>query len=210
MIEVIPSILATTRDEFEMMVHKLESHVDRVHLDIVDGNFASNTTIKGYEELLKLETNLAFDVHLMVQKPDLEPWFATKADRFILHVESEGDKLEYLMRLEEHGKRRALAVNPATDFKKMESLLPHLDFVQFMTVNPGFYGSPFLPDVLEHIRAFHDTHPHMAIAVDGGITDQTAPQVCSAGASLLVSGSYIINSSDIAASIQKLQTQAKS
>ena len=207
MIQVIPAILAKTKEEFEQMVRKLELHVDRVHLDIIDGKFAPNTTIGGVEELLSIETNLQFDVHLMVKNPDLTAWYPTKADRFILHVESEGDLLQQLMQLEEHGKRRALAFNPATDPEKHASMLPHVDFVQFMTVNPGFYGSPFVPEVIRKIEQFHGAHPHMPIAVDGAINPQTAPQVCTAGASILISGSYIIGSEDVAKAITALQTQ---
>jgi len=208
-ITVIPSILAKTPEEFTAMVRKLEPHTKRVHLDIIDGEFAPTTTIKGYKELLECKTDLLFDVHLMVKKPaeQLKHWFETRADRIILHAEAEGDMLTMLEELEQNGKRRALALNPETPFQNVGSFLPHLDFMQFMTVNPGFYGSPFVPEVIGKIEQFRGMYPHMAIAVDGGITPETAPQVCTAGASILVVGSYIMNSQDISKTIKNLQTQ---
>ncbi len=209
MVEVIPAILAKTSEEFEAMVQKLEPHTKRVHLDIIDGEFAPNTTITGYKELLAYKGDLEFDIHLMVKKPadQLKHWYTTKAARIILHAESEGDLLAMLEELEQQGKRRALVLNPETPASTIGSLVPHLDFVQFMTVNPGFYGSPFIPEVIQKIELFHGEHPHTAIAVDGAITPDTAPQVCSAGASILVSGSYIMNSEDIATAIDSLKVE---
>jgi len=206
-IEVIPSILTSSAQEFEAMVKKLEPHVQRIHIDIVDGKFAKNKTIFGWEELSKIKTKLAIDVHLMVQDPikHLSHWYESQAERLILHIESEGDLVPILMELENKGKRRAIALNPETPAEKITSLLPHLDFVQFMTVHPGFYGSPFVHEVLEHIDQFHMAQPHVPIAVDGGITPETAPLVVKAGASILVSGSYILQSNDIAQAIKSLQ-----
>src|SRR3990167_10522280 len=96
MVEIIPAILAKTPEEFREAVHKLEPYAERVHLDIIDGVFAQNTTVQGFRELGGLETPLAFDVHLMVSRPAdiLQEWLKTKADRFMVHVESEGDLKE--------------------------------------------------------------------------------------------------------------------
>lgn len=208
MVEVIPAILVKTPEEFEGLLQKVEPHVKRVHLDIIDGEFAPNTTIKGYEELLNYKGELLFDIHLMVKNPaqQLEKWQGIAvADRIIIHAESEGDLLTMLEQLEHQDKRRALALNPETDPHTIGSLVPHVDFVQFMTVKPGFYGSPFVPEVLQKIELFHGEHPHAAIAVDGGITPETGAQACSAGASILISGSYIMNNEDISGALKKLQ-----
>ncbi|MDP2648212.1 MAG: ribulose-phosphate 3-epimerase, partial [Candidatus Yanofskybacteria bacterium] len=87
MIEIIPAILTDSAEKFEAMVRRLEPHVQRVHLDIVDGKFADNKTISGWKELLEIKTPLAFDVHLMVTNPtkQMEHWYKTSADRFIIH-----------------------------------------------------------------------------------------------------------------------------
>lgn len=203
---VIPAILVKSWDEFERMVRKLEPHTEWAHLDIIDGVFAPNTTIRGFEELLKISTTLKFEVHLMVKKPgeQLTEWYKTAAERLIIHAESEGDHLTMLQEIERHGKQRALAFSPDTDPAKFDTLVPHCHHVQFMTVNPGFYGSPFVPEVVGKIADFHARHPTTTVSVDGGITPQTAPDVLKAGASMLVCGSYIAQSDDPAKAIAEL------
>lgn len=207
MIEVIPAILVKTAQEFERMVRRLEGHTAWAHIDIIDGEFAPNTTIKGYEELLAIETPLRFEVHLMVQKPaDVLPhWYPTKAERYIIHAESEGDHGAIITDITEHGKQGVLAFNPETDADRFEALFPHCHHVQFMTVHPGFYGSPFVESSVEKIADFHMRHAGVPIAVDGGITPEIAPKVITAGATILVSGSYITHSEDISKAIEILQ-----
>lgn len=204
--QVIPAILVKSPEEFEQMVRKLEPHTDWVHLDIIDGSFAPNTTIKGYEELVKIATSLKFEVHLMVQKPQdqLAEWYKTSADRLIIHAESEGDHLAMLQEIERNGKQRALAFSPGTDTMRFDSLVPHCHHVQFMTVNPGFYGSPFLSEAVANIADFHARHKGVTISVDGGITPETAPEVRTAGASVFVCGSYIAQSEDVAQALADL------
>ncbi len=206
--QVIPSILVKSYEELEQLVRRYEPHVQRVQMDIIDGEFAPEATIVGYDELPRIGTQLAFDIHLMVKRPEevLERWYATKADRIILHAESEGDLAHLLVDIKEHGKRAALALNPETPLSRIGSLIPHCDFVQFMTVHPGSYGAGFLSEVIPKIIEFHAVHPQVTIAVDGGIVPETAQQVLTAGASLLVVGSYLKNASDIAQALTALTT----
>lgn len=206
--QIIPSILVKSYEEFEKLVQRYEPHVDRVQLDIIDGKFAPVVTIAGYEELSRIETSLIFDVHLMVKYPAevLEKWYDTKADRIILHAESDGDLVPFLMQIRAHGKRPALALNPETPVSRIESLIPHCDFIQFMTVHPGSYGAKFLPDVLPKIADFHASHPQVAIAVDGGIVLATAQQVAKAGASILVVGNFLKNATDMTIALRELET----
>lgn len=208
--QVIPSILVKSYEEFEKLVRRYEPYVDRAQLDIIDGEFAPAVTIAGYEELSRIETPLAFDIHLMVKNPGaiLEKWYDTKADRLVLHAESEEDLVPLLMQIRAHGKRPALALNPETPASRIESLIPHCDFIQFMTVHPGSYGAEFLPDVLTKISDFHATHPQVAIAVDGGIVPETAQQTIKAGASILIVGNFLKNAADITMALQELKKNA--
>lgn len=194
------------------MVRRLEPHVQRVHLDVIDGKFADNKTISGWKELLEIKTPLAFDVHLMVTNPakQMEQWYKTSADRFIIHAEVEDDILPILIEMEQNGKRRAIALNPGTPVEKITSMLPHLDFIQFMTVKPGFYGSPFEKSVLEPLEMFSMAHPNIPIAVDGGITPETARLVRKAGATILVCGTYIAKSDDVASALRALENSSNS
>ncbi len=212
MVEIIPAILAKTPEEFREAVRKLEPYAERVHLDIIDGIFAPNTTVQGFKELGELETPLAFDVHLMVQRPAdiLGEWLKTKADRFVVHVESEGDLKELARTIRGQGKQMGLALNPETAGQRAEPYLDLVHLVQFMTVHPGFQGEEFLPEVLDKIKWFYQHHGHTPIAVDGGITPETAADVAKAGATILVAGSYIMSSADPAKAIEELKNSSSS
>lgn len=207
MIEVVPSILAKTRDEFEQMIRKLEPHTKRAHLDIIDGGFVPDKTILGYEELKTISTNLVFDVHLMVSQPAqyIPQWMNLNADRIFIHAECEDNIADMLSEIKGMGKKAGLVINPETEVGNILEYVPLLDYIQFMTVHPGSYGRIFLPEVLDKIDSFHVQYPEIQIAVDGGINPGTATAALSAGATILVSGSYIINSQDIAKAITELQ-----
>ncbi len=211
MIEVIPSILAKTSEEFESLVRRLEPYTDRVHLDIADGIFVPNKTIDGYKELMQINTNLKFDVHLMVQKPGehIDEWLNTKADRYFVHSESDHDLKNCIYQLKNHLKEVGIVLNPDTDPGTVKGLIDMVDYVQFMTVNPGFYGAKFLDKVVDKISKFHSEYPKIKIVVDGGISKDTAPKVILAGASILISGSYIVNSSDFRKAINELKNGSR-
>lgn len=191
--KIIPAILAKTSDEFEDMVKKIEPYADLVHIDIADGEFVPNKTIGGIEELQKSETKLDFEVHLMVKNPEnmIDKWLETRAVRFLVHQESTKEMDHLVSMIKAAGREAAGVLNPSTDFKTMEPYLEKLDLVQFMTVDPGFYGSPFLPEVLEKIRKFRELHPEKPVQVDGGIHSDTIKMVAETGASSAVLGSHI-------------------
>jgi len=208
MTEVTPSILVTTKEEFEVLVRKLEPVAERAHLDILDGAFtATPQTIMGYEEVLALGTKLKFDVHLMVVNPQefLPQWFKTKADRIFIQAESEGNIQELLLEIKNQGRKAGLVLNPETAVDTIAECLPMVDYVQFMTIHPGAYGRPFLADVVDKIYNFHDQYPDIPIAVDGGMNPQTAQLVRNAGASIIISGSYVEKSPDMVKAIAELK-----
>jgi len=195
MIKIIPAILAKTYDEFESMVRKIEPYTNLVHLDVADGEFVPNKTISGYEELKKLNTNLNFEVHLMVKNPEanLSQWLETKASRYLIHWESTQEYDTVINQFGVNGKEFGFVFNPQTDWSALEPYIDRIDLVQFMTVDPGFYGSPFLPDVLEKVRNFHSQYPSKKIQVDGGIHSSTIQLVAEAGAGSAVLGSHIFS-----------------
>ncbi len=206
MVKIIPAILAKNYNDFEVMVRAIEPYTDLVHLDIADGEFVSNKTIDGYEELEKIDTKSNFEVHLMVKNPEriIDHWLETKAIRYLIHSEST-DNLDVLIsRLEESGKESGCVLNPQSDYSAIEQYIDRINLVQFMTVDPGFYGSPFLPEVLEKIRSFHNQYPNKVIQVDGGIDPETVKLVERAGASCVAVGSYIFQSSDFKKAIEEL------
>ncbi len=194
MVEIIPAILTDSSEKFKELVHKLESYTGRIHIDIADGIFVPNKTITGYDEIKQIESALKFDVHLMVEKPEehLKEWIRTHADRFIIHAESKSDLTVLVDELHKNGRKVGLAFNPETDSGKFKDLINKIDFVQFMTVHPGFQGGQFVESVLERAREFKNEYPNISIAVDGSMHLETAKLAVAAGASIIVVGGHIL------------------
>lgn len=192
MIEIVPAILTNSPDEFNEMMHSVESHFTSVHLDIADGVFVPNTTIKGIEELESTSTPLKATVHLMVQRPEniLDQWLNTRVEALIFHIESTKNIEELISKTKASGKRIGIAINPDTSVETIHSFVDKVDFVNFMTVDPGFYGSEFREGVLSKIKSFRQKYPKAEISVDGGINLTTARKVIEAGANILFAGSY--------------------
>jgi ribulose-phosphate 3-epimerase len=208
MMEVIPSILAKTKEELETMVRNLEPHVERAHLDIMDGEFVPNKTIKGYDELKDLKTSLRFDVHLMIKNPHniMHRWYkAGNIDAFMVHAEEQNGLRELIDQIKLNRKKVGLVLNPSTQIGQVIDFLDDVDYVQFMTVEPGFYGGKFVEKVVAKIEDFYSRYPKMPIMVDGGVNPETAKRLKIAGVSILVVGSYIQKSPDIQDAIQTLK-----
>ena len=206
MIKIIPSILATTKEDFEKLLRKVEPYVDRVHLDIGDGDFVPTKTISGYEELIKIETKVKFDVHLMVSRPEDQMyfWYKTKADRFFIHTETDHGHKNLIDQIHFNGRKVGLVLNPETQTEKIIELIDDIDFVQFMTVHPGFYGSEFVESVTNKILEFHGQYPNIPIFVDGGVNLETILRLIVVGATNLVVGSYVVESQDVGKAIEEL------
>ena len=208
MLEIIPSILVKTKEELLQKIMAVEPHVERVHLDIADGIFVPNMTILGFEEIEELDTSLKIGVHLMVSKPEnhIVRWLETPADKLVFHVEATSKAQEVIDAIKEAECEVGIALNPQTPVARIESFIDQVDFVHFMTVEPGFYGGKFVESVVEKIKDFHFYYPDKPIEVDGGITPETAPKLVEAGATTLVVGSYIWKSKDIGKAIEKLKS----
>jgi len=204
LVEIIPSILVKTNEELIEKIMAVEPHVERVHLDIADGIFVPNMTILGLEELSELNTNLKIGVHLMVSKPEnhMARWFETPADKFIFHIEATERSAAVIDMAKEAERNIGIALNPGTPIDKIEDLIDQVDFVHFMTVEPGFYGGDFEDSVIEKIKEFHYLYPDKPIEVDGGITPEIAPKLVQVGAGMLVVGSYVWESKDISKAIK--------
>ena len=186
---------------------RIEPYARRVHLDIADGDLVPNKTITGYEEIKGIESALKFDVHLMVRQPKehLKEWLHTQADRFIVHAESKSDLSAVISELHKNRRKAGLAFNPETDISKFKELISQVDFVQFMTIHPGFQGQQFLDEVVDKIAEFHKENPDILIMSDGSTTPETAPRLVKAGVSALVSGSYIVKSQNVEEAIGELK-----
>ncbi len=207
MVEIIPAILAKTKEEFVEMLAKAAPHTERVHIDIMDGTLTADKTGVDPDDFLNFDPNLQFELHLMTTLPmaHLTEWLATDADRICVHAEAE-DLHEALERIRSEGRSSGLAVNPETEVDAILEFLPMIDYIQFMTVHPGQYGGEFVEKVLGKIEKFRFKHSEMIIAVDGSIHEGMAQAAVSAGATRLILGSHIFSEGrDIGEAIEELK-----
>lgn len=217
MVQIAPSILSAdfaNLGEQVLMVEKAGAEL--LHIDVMDGHFVPNITIGPLVvEALRPRSNLIFDVHLMIEKPDRYiPDFADAgADIITVHAETCPHLHRTLQLIKQKGIKAGLAYNPATFPSELEYVLPLLDLVLVMTVNPGFGGQDFIATTLPKIRHIKELllrrKPEVLLQVDGGINVTTAAGVTAAGARVLVAGSAIFGASDPAVAVQELKAAAQ-
>jgi ribulose-phosphate 3-epimerase len=200
-VKIAPSILAADFACLGDEVRKVQAAgADRIHVDVMDGRFVPNLSM-GAEvvESLRKVTTLPLEVHLMVFDPDryLDFFSSAGASTLIVHQEGNPNLHRTIQEIKRQQKKVGVAINPATPAAVLEEVLPLLDLVLVMTVNPGFGGQAFLPLTLPKIRRLRtlldQVRPECEIEVDGGIDTQSAPRVVESGANVLVAGSAIFH-----------------
>ena len=207
MVEVVPTILVKSREEFEKRLRLVEPFVDRVQWDIADGVFVENTTFSDVSVLKDLDTKLPIEADLMVADPQnwIERFLNTRVDRLIFHVESTSEPEVLIQDAKTAGFKVGLTLDPDTPLKQVWDYLPEVDLFQAMGVKSGWGGQEFVPEVLDRIGEVRRSFPELDISVDGGINAETASQVIAAGASTLCAGSFIFDSDNIEEAIKTLR-----
>lgn len=193
---IVPAVIAKNQNELDEIFQKISGHSERVQLDIMDGNFVPNHSLDF--DMRLPQGKFRYEAHLMVDDPN--GWikaFGNQVDIIIAHFESATTSPKTITAIKSLGKKAALALNPETEIDQISEYLDSLDQVLIMTVHPGFYGSPFLPEVMGKIKKLRQMRPQMDIEVDGGIKPETIEIVDAAGANLFVSGSYLVKSDNI-------------
>lgn len=216
LIKIAPSILSANFAALQEDVSAVENAgAEYLHIDVMDGHFVPNITIGPLVvQALRARSSMCFDVHLMVENPDffIDSFITAGADLVTVHVESVRHLHRTITAIKEKGCRAGVALNPATLPDTIEYVLPLLDLVLLMTVNPGFGGQSFIPLVLPKIRTVRDMVNRLGlkteIQVDGGINRDNAATVVQAGADVLVAGSAIFNKRDIGAAVRQLREAA--
>jgi ribulose-phosphate 3-epimerase len=212
-LRIAPSILASDFARLGEEVRAVEAAgADIVHVDVMDGRFVPNITLgPAVVAAVRKSTRLPVDVHLMIVEPEryVGEFARAGADRISVHLEATPHLHRVVEQIRELGKKAAVAVNPHTSLDGLEVVLPELDMVLLMTVNPGFGGQKFIEAVVPKIRALRAEIDRRGldcdIQVDGGIDPETAPVVVSAGATVLVAGSAVFHAPDYRGAIEALR-----
>src|SRR5947209_13142381 len=198
-VQLAPSILAADFTRLgEQVAQAEQAGADRIHVDVMDGHFVPNISFGApIIQSLRRVTRLPLETHLMISDPDffLDEFVEAGSDSFLVHWEGNNNLHRTVQRIKALGKRAGVAINPATPAAMLEEILPDLDQVLVMTVNPGFGHQHFLQSTLPKIRQvsqmIEQIKPECDLEVDGGIDEATAPLAVEAGANVLVAGTSV-------------------
>ncbi|OGO39061.1 MAG: ribulose-phosphate 3-epimerase [Chloroflexi bacterium RBG_16_56_8] len=218
MIKIAPSILSADFARLGEQVKEADvAGADYIHIDVMDGHFVPNITIGPVVvRAIRPVTRLPFDVHLMIESPEnyIEDFAKAGADIITVQQEACVHLHRVVEQIKGFNKKAGVAINPATSLATLEEILPYIDFVLVMTVNPGFGGQSFIETMIPKIAAMRQMIDarglDIELEVDGGINPETAPRVVRAGARVLVAGSAIFGGpAGVKPALQELRACAK-
>jgi ribulose-phosphate 3-epimerase len=216
-ISIAPSILSADLLKLEEQVKMVSDNgADLIHVDVMDGRFVPNITFgPNIVEALKRVTNVPLDVHLMIVEPEkyFKDFINAGADILTFHQEATFHSHRALQMIREAGIKSGISLNPSTPISVVENIIPQIDLLLLMSVNPGFGGQKFISQSIEKIAAarklLDNFNSGAMLEVDGGINAETAQLVVKAGADTLVAGSAIFKAADIVGAMNNIRESGK-
>jgi len=206
---IAPSILSADFSNLQKEIHDVEkAGADIIHVDVMDGHFVPNITIGPVVvKWIRKRTTLPLDVHLMISEPlkYIDDFRSAGSDWITVHIEADSDITDTVKKIKSSGAKAGLCVKPKTAVDDaLIKILPQFDLVLVMSVEPGFGGQSFMPEVLPKVAEIRKHFTGM-ISIDGGITAETAQQARNAGVDILVAGSSVFGSQDRTKAIKSLR-----
>ena len=213
MLKLAPSILSADFGHLAEDVKKIEEGgADYIHVDVMDGHFVPNISFGApVMKCLNGKTNLPYDVHLMIENPDryIEDFVTDKTEYITVHQEACVHLHRTVQNIKYMGIKAGVSINPATPVSTLECILPDVDLVLIMSVNPGFGGQKFIPGALEKVRKLAEIKKAQnlgfAIEIDGGITLENIKEVVDAGVEIAVAGSAVFKAEDITERVREFK-----
>jgi ribulose-phosphate 3-epimerase len=201
---IAPSILSADFSRLGAEIKDVEAGgAALIHVDVMDGHFVPNITIgPAVTAAVRKVTMLPVDCHLMIEEPDryLEAFAKAGADMISVHVEVCRHLERTVSAIKDLGAKAGVVVNPATPLESLQEILPEVDYVLLMSVNPGFGGQKLIPSVLDKVRRLRATIDRLGlparIEIDGGVTKDNLDEVAATGVDMIVAGSAIFGSGD--------------
>lgn len=205
--QIIPSVLETDFTEFKRQLKRMEPYFTYIQIDVMDGVFVESKSFPEVDQVKNIDTPLQYELHLMVQNPleEMRRWQANdKVFRVLFHAEAHDPRGAFNFAKRE-GWEMGMVLNPETPLSAIAEFLPKLDAVQFMTVHPGRQGNPFIPEVLEKIKAFTALTERPLCLVDGAVNKDTIKSLRSAGVDIVYPGSALCAAPDVEQAYQELK-----